>query len=176
MHSSSDTTGETQKEIVQIDKSISDDANLSFSAVFDSQITDLESGPISSCHRSTTTDQDLNMNATRILGENGNWVGPSTSDNNEDEDSSTMSLRSDNSYVSFGMDEEFVAAIRNELKEKLPQAQMTVVETQELYDEDEPSIISDVDSKNWEDEVEEDLSDRNGTLDISIKYVPLLLL
>ncbi|XP_011496834.1 PREDICTED: uncharacterized protein LOC105361376 [Ceratosolen solmsi marchali] len=167
MHSSSDTTGETQKEIVQIDKLHDDDANLN--VVLDSQITDLESGPLSPRYRSTMSNQDVNVIATRTLSENGNWVGPGILDNNEDEDSSTMSLRSDNSYVSFGMDEEFVAAIRNELREKLPRAQMTVVEAQELHDEDEPSLISDIDNKNW-DEIEEDLSDRSSTLDISIRY------
>ncbi|XP_012525406.1 uncharacterized protein LOC105830562 isoform X2 [Monomorium pharaonis] len=87
---------------------------------------------------------------------------------NEDEDSSTMSLRSDNSYVSFGMEEEFVTAIRNELREKLPQAQMQIVETLEVHDDENPSISDDAYGKQWDDE---DLSNQvSGGVDISIRY------
>ncbi|XP_015588989.1 uncharacterized protein LOC107264820 isoform X3 [Cephus cinctus] len=97
----------------------------------------------------------------------------STGDNeNEDEDSSTISLRSDNSYVSFCLDEEFVTAIRNELKEKLPRAQRTVVEAQEPHDDDEPSIASDTaESKRWDDDDSEESQEQgSGVVDISIRY------
>lgn len=87
---------------------------------------------------------------------------------NDDEDSSTMSLRSDNSYVSFNLDEEFVAAIRNELREKLPRAQMAVVESQELRDGSEPSV-NEVEAKAWEDD-EESGERSSGTVDITIRY------
>ncbi|KAK0166354.1 hypothetical protein PV328_004780 [Microctonus aethiopoides] len=90
---------------------------------------------------------------------------------NDDEDSSTMSLRSDNSYISFNLDEEFVAAIRNELREKLPRAQMSVVESQELRDEDEPSLNSnDIEGgKSWDED--EDTSEcASGIVDIAIRY------
>lgn len=90
---------------------------------------------------------------------------------NEDEDSSTVSLRSDNSYVSFGMEEEFVTAIRNELREKLPQAQMQIVETLEAHDDENSSISDDVYGKQWDDEDGEDLSNQvSGGVDISIRY------
>ncbi|KAG7202421.1 hypothetical protein KM043_018733 [Ampulex compressa] len=90
---------------------------------------------------------------------------------NEDEDSSTMSLRSDNSYVSFGMEEEFVTAIRNELREKLPRAQMSVVEPLETHDDENPSISSDTDVKRWDDEDSEESSNQaSGGVDISIRY------
>lgn len=88
---------------------------------------------------------------------------------NEDEDSSTVSLRSDNSYVSFNMEEEFVTAIRNELREKLPQAQMQIVESLEAHD-DESSTI-DLYDKQWDDEDAEDSTDQiGGGVDISIRY------
>lgn len=88
---------------------------------------------------------------------------------NEDEDSSTVSLRSDNSYVSFGMEEEFVTAIRNELREKLPQAQMQIVESLEAHDDENPSLSDD--DKQWDDEDSEDLSNQvSGGVDISIRY------
>ncbi|XP_011172451.2 STE20-like serine/threonine-protein kinase isoform X2 [Solenopsis invicta] len=90
---------------------------------------------------------------------------------NEDEDSSTVSLRSDNSYVSFGMEEEFVTAIRNELREKLPQAQMQIVESLEVHDDETPSISDDAYVKQWDDEDGEDLSNQvSGGVDISIRY------
>jgi len=91
---------------------------------------------------------------------------------NEDEDSSTVSLRSDNSYVSFGMEEEFVTAIRNELREKLPQAQMQIVESLEAHDDDNPSISDDTYGKQWDDEDGQDLANQGG-VDISIRYDPL---
>lgn len=89
----------------------------------------------------------------------------------EDEDSSTMSLRSDNSYVSFGMDEEFVTAIRNELREKLPCAQMSVVEPLESRDDDDddnPSVSSDVDNKQWDDDDESEESSNQGSGGVGI--------
>lgn len=90
---------------------------------------------------------------------------------NEDEDSSTVSLRSDNSYVSFGMEEEFVTAIRNELREKLPQAQMQIVESLEAHDDENPSISDDAYGKQWDDEDGENLSNQvSGGVDISIRY------
>lgn len=90
---------------------------------------------------------------------------------NEDEDSSTVSLRSDNSYVSFGMDEEFVTAIRNELREKLPQAQMQIMESLESRDDESPSSCSgDAYGKRWDDEDGEDASNQSGGVDISIRY------
>lgn len=90
---------------------------------------------------------------------------------NEDEDSSTVSLRSDNSYVSFGMEEEFVTAIRNELREKLPQAQMQIVESLEAHDDENSSISDDAYGKQWDDEDGEDLSNQvSGGVDISIRY------
>ena len=95
---------------------------------------------------------------------------------NDDEDSSTMSLRSDNSYVSFGLDEEFVAAIRNELREKLPRAQMPVVETLDPREnENEPSINKDGETnKSWDDddtdETDENTDRGSGGVDISIRY------
>jgi len=88
---------------------------------------------------------------------------------NEDEGSSTVSLRSDNSYVSFGMEEEFVTAIRNELREKLPQAQMQIVESLEAHDNESPS--NDAYDKQWDDDDNEDLSNQiSGGVDISIRY------
>jgi len=88
---------------------------------------------------------------------------------NEDEDSSTVSLRSDNSYVSFGMEEEFVTAIRNELREKLPQAQMQIVESLETHDDENPS--NDAYGKQWDDDDNEDPSNQvSGGVDISIRY------
>ncbi|EFN83866.1 uncharacterized protein LOC105183797 isoform X2 [Harpegnathos saltator] len=90
---------------------------------------------------------------------------------NEDEDSSTVSLRSDNSYVSFGIEEEFVTAIRNELREKLPQAQMQIVESLESHDDENPSISNDAYGKRWDDEDGEDGSDQiSDGVDISIRY------
>ncbi|XP_012226188.1 uncharacterized protein [Linepithema humile] len=99
---------------------------------------------------------------------------------NEDEDSSTVSLRSDNSYVSFGMEEEFVTAIRNELREKLPQAQMHIVESLERHDDDDDDdddddenlpIPCDVYGKRWDDDDSDDPSNQmSGGVDISIRY------
>nr|XP_012137748.1 PREDICTED: rho-associated protein kinase 2-like [Megachile rotundata] len=87
----------------------------------------------------------------------------------EDEDSSTMSLRSDNSYVSFDIEEEFVTAIRNELREKLPCAQMSVVEPLETHDDDNP-ISNDISNK-WDDDDNEDSSNQgSGGVGISIRY------
>ncbi|XP_057320266.1 dentin sialophosphoprotein-like isoform X2 [Microplitis mediator] len=88
---------------------------------------------------------------------------------NDDEDSSTVSLRSDNSYVSFNLDEEFVAAIRNELQEKLPRAQMSIVESQELRD-DEVSAVnsSEGDKKSWD--YEDESSENDSNIDIAIRY------
>lgn len=89
---------------------------------------------------------------------------------NEDEDSSTVSLRSDNSYMSFGIEEEFVTAIRNELREKLPQAQMQIVESLESHDDENSSVSNDVYGKQWDDEDSEDASDQiSGGVDISIR-------
>ncbi|XP_032685723.1 uncharacterized protein LOC116850953 isoform X3 [Odontomachus brunneus] len=90
---------------------------------------------------------------------------------NEDEDSSTVSLRSDNSYMSFGIEEEFVTAIRNELREKLPQAQMQIVESLESHDDENSAISNDAYGKQWDDEDGEDVSDQiSGGVDISIRY------
>ncbi|CAL1687466.1 unnamed protein product [Lasius platythorax] len=90
---------------------------------------------------------------------------------NEDEDSSTVSLRSDNSYVSFNMEEEFVTAIRNELREKLPQAQMQIVESLEAHDDEGSAISGDMYGKQWDDEDVEDSTDQiGGGVDISIRY------
>lgn len=90
---------------------------------------------------------------------------------NEDEDSSTVSLRSDNSYVSFNMEEEFVTAIRNELREKLPQAQMQIVESLEAHDDESSTISNDMYGKRWDDEDGEDSADQiGGGVDISIRY------
>ena len=169
VQSSSETTGETEKEVMPIDKSSSDEANLSCSAILDSQPIESEIAPVDPEHRAALALEDVNMNDSLGGGESNSWPCLGPGDNNEDEDSSTMSLRSDNSYVSFGMDEEFVAAIRNELREKLPHAQMSVVEAQEPHDDDEPSLVSDVDSKNWDDEVEDELGDRSCVVDISIR-------
>ncbi|XP_017892455.1 STE20-like serine/threonine-protein kinase isoform X3 [Ceratina calcarata] len=93
-------------------------------------------------------------------------------DENEDEDSSTMSMRSDNSYVSFDIEEEFVTAIRNELLEKLPCAQMAVVEPLEAHDDDDnPSVSSDMDGKQWDDDDSEESSNQgSGGVGISIRY------
>ncbi|XP_011304266.1 uncharacterized protein [Fopius arisanus] len=86
----------------------------------------------------------------------------------EDDDSSTMSLRSDNSYVSFNLDEEFVAAIRNELREKLPRAQLAVVESQELRDDEEPSVNSvHEEEASWGPNEE---GSGPGNIDIAIRY------
>ncbi|CAD6233401.1 GSCOCG00007175001-RA-CDS [Cotesia congregata] len=91
-------------------------------------------------------------------------------DNDDDEDSSTMSLRSDNSYVSFNLDEEFVAAIRNELQEKLPRAQMSIVESQELRDDEVSAVnLSENEKKSWE--YEDDKNERESSnIDIAIRY------
>ncbi|XP_034950144.1 uncharacterized protein [Chelonus insularis] len=89
---------------------------------------------------------------------------------NDDEDSSTMSLRSDNSYVSFNLDEEFVTAIRNELREKLPHAQMSVVESQELRDGEESTMnLSENETKTWGDD-EETSENEGSNIDIAIRY------
>lgn len=170
MQSSSEATGDTEKEVIQIDKSTSDDTNVSMSVLVDSQPMLSECGPVDSTHRAELANEDANS-LNHSVADNISWPGIGPGDTNEDEDSSTMSLRSDNSYVSFGMDEEFVAAIRNELREKLPQAQMSIVESQEPLDEDETSLVSDLDNKNWEDEVEDELTDRSGVIDIAIRYV-----
>lgn len=93
-------------------------------------------------------------------------------DDNDDEDgSSTVSLHSDNSYVSFGIDEEFVTAIRNELKEKLAQAQMNIVEPQEPRDEDDeqPSIASDGERTWQEDEAAGYGCEQGSGVDINIR-------
>ncbi|XP_012284175.1 uncharacterized protein LOC105701736 isoform X2 [Orussus abietinus] len=89
-------------------------------------------------------------------------------DEDEEEDSSTVSPRSDNSCVSLGTEEDFVAAIRNELREKLPRAQMSVVEAQEPRREDEEPVISSLsDTRRWEEDEEgEDAS----AIDIAIEY------
>lgn len=88
-----------------------------------------------------------------------------------EEDSSTMSLKSDNSYVSFGLDEAFVTAIRNELTEKLPRAQMPVVEALDPHDEAEATSINpETTSKSWgeDDDIEE--NPERSSVDISIRY------
>ena len=142
MPSSSDTTGITEREII---KSASDDTNVS-------------------CR--------VHLDSHPLLDSESLVSAPEVSSNPEDEDSSTMSLRSDNSYVSFAMDEEFVNAIRNELREKLPHAQTNVIEAPDPHEEDDPSLASDVDSKNWDDEVaENELGERNDAIDISIRFV-----
>ncbi|XP_029032499.2 STE20-like serine/threonine-protein kinase isoform X1 [Osmia bicornis bicornis] len=88
----------------------------------------------------------------------------------DDEDSSTMSLRSDNSYVSFEIEEEFVTAIRNELREKLPCAQMSVVEPLETHDDDHP-MSNDIENKWDDDDDNEDSSNQgSGGVGISIRY------
>ncbi|XP_058807838.1 uncharacterized protein LOC131673673 isoform X3 [Phymastichus coffea] len=167
--SSSEATGETEKEIIHLEKSSSDDINISCDAILDSQHIDSDYGPVDSAHRAALLNEDLNSSA-QVISESSSWPCLVSLDNNEDEDSSTMSLRSDNSYIPFNMDDEFVAAIRNELREKLPHAQMSVVEAPELRDDDEPSLVSDVDSKNWEDDLEDELTDRTGIIDIAIRY------
>lgn len=179
VQSSSETTGETERLVMQMDKSSSDDANLSCSldtnlncsTILDFQSAESETIPVDSNARSLLVNEDINLDNTQTIttGESNSWPCLTLGDN-DDEDSSTMSLRSDNSYVSFGLDEEFVTAIRNELREKLPQAQMSVTESQEPRDEDEPSLVSDVDSKNWDDDIEEELAERSGAVDISIRY------
>lgn len=113
----------------------------------------------------------LKLNATNISNTQQDSEQGSQGDcENEDEDSSTVSLHSDNSYVSFGMDEEFVTAIRNELREKLPQAQMQIVESLERRDDENISISDDAYGKRWDDEDNEDSADRSGGVDISIRY------
>lgn len=92
----------------------------------------------------------------------------------EDEDSSTMSLHSDNSYVSFDIEEEFVTAIRNELREKLPCAQMSVIESLEAHDDDNP-ISRDIDSKHWDDDDSEESSNQGG-VGISIRYFNFIII
>nr|XP_050861656.1 rho-associated protein kinase 1-like isoform X2 [Vespula vulgaris] len=100
-----------------------------------------------------------------------NYIQDDTGHENEEEDSSTMSLCSDNSYVSFGMEEEFVTAIRNELREKLPRAQMPVVEPSEPRDEEISPISSDIENKRWDDDENEESPDRStSSVDISIRY------
>lgn len=79
-----------------------------------------------------------------------------------------MSLHSDNSYVSFDIEEEFVTAIRNELREKLPCAQMSVIEPLEAHDDDNP-ISRNIDSKHWDDDDSEESSNQGG-VGISIRY------
>ncbi|KAJ8682704.1 hypothetical protein QAD02_018496 [Eretmocerus hayati] len=162
---SSETAGETIREVLQTDKSSSDDANLT---IIESAVDSQPIMPVDPAHRAALAEDDpINCPSQP---ESSSWPCLMALGDNDDEDSSTMSMRSDNSYVSFGMDEEFVTAIRNELKEKLPHAQMSVVEVQEPQDEDEPSIASDFDNKNWDDEAEEELADRTGIIDISIRY------
>ncbi|KAL7288681.1 hypothetical protein TKK_0017407 [Trichogramma kaykai] len=152
VQSSSEATVITERENIQIDKSASDDTNVSCCVLLDSQPI-LDSDSTSGGAGATNAGSD-EINNTQA--------------NLEDEDSSTMSMRSDNSYVSFAMDEEFVAAIRNELREKLPQAQTSIVEQQDPRDDDDPSLVGDVDNRNWDDE--DELGDRSGTIDISIRY------
>ncbi|XP_015191289.1 PREDICTED: uncharacterized protein LOC107074386 isoform X2 [Polistes dominula] len=100
-----------------------------------------------------------------------NYIQDENGHENEEEDSSTMSMCSDNSYVSFGMEEEFVTAIRNELREKLPRAQMPIVEPSEPRDEEISSITSDIENKRWDDDDNEESPDRStSSIDISIRY------
>ncbi|XP_063995899.1 rho-associated protein kinase 1-like isoform X2 [Diachasmimorpha longicaudata] len=124
-----------------------------------------------------TVDKEVD-NCTNVRHEEPSGSNPSGSRVNEhddhegeDDDSSTMSLRSDNSYVSFNLDEEFVAAIRNELREKLPRAQLAVVESQELRDEEEPSVnsVQDTDTTSWGSNEEQE-SSGPGNIDIAIRY------
>ncbi|XP_044005406.1 protein PFF0380w-like isoform X2 [Aphidius gifuensis] len=102
------------------------------------------------------------------------------SNNNDDDESSTISLKSDNSYVSFHLDDEFVAAIRNELREKLPHAQMSIVEAPELHDDDDDkntSInknITPTSAWNYDDEDDDNDETKNcdfrKNIDIAIRY------
>lgn len=89
----------------------------------------------------------------------------------EDGNGSTESLHSDNSYISFGLDEEYVVAIRKELSEKLPHAQMSVEEVPERFDTRDPveeSNINLTDHENWPDE--EAHAEQGSGVDISIRY------
>ncbi|CAK9833376.1 Serine/threonine-protein kinase LMTK1 [Anthophora retusa] len=89
----------------------------------------------------------------------------------EDDNSSTVSLHNDNFYVSFDIEEELVTAIRNELREKLSCAQMSIVEPVEIHDDDNPSISCDIDSKQWDDDDSEESSNQgSGGVGISIRY------
>ncbi|KOC60142.1 Serine/threonine-protein kinase LMTK1 [Habropoda laboriosa] len=89
----------------------------------------------------------------------------------EDDNSSTMSLHNDNFYVSFDIEEELVTAIRNELREKLSCAQMSIIEPVEAHDDDNPSVSSDIDSKQWDDDDSEESSNQgSGGVGISIRY------
>ncbi|XP_015109983.1 uncharacterized protein LOC107036496 isoform X2 [Diachasma alloeum] len=124
-----------------------------------------------------TVDKEVD-NCTNVRQEEPSGSNPSGSRGSEqdehegeDDDSSTMSLRSDNSYVSFNLDEEFVAAIRNELREKLPRAQLAVVESQELRDDEEPSVnsVQDTDTPSWGSNEEQE-SSGPGNIDIAIRY------
>ncbi|KAK2576641.1 hypothetical protein KPH14_005305 [Odynerus spinipes] len=113
----------------------------------------------------------LNEEITNTHVDTENCIQDENLHENEEEDSSTMSLCSDNSYVSFGMEEEFVTAIRNELREKLPRAQMPIVEPSEPHDEEISPISSDIENKRWDDDENEDSPDRStSSVDISIRY------
>lgn len=68
--------------------------------------------------------------------------------------------------------QEFVTAIRNELMEKLPQAQMYITEPQEPL-EDDLSLNSDMErGQHWAEDDEElsDIADRADSIDVSIRY------
>nr|XP_033333413.1 rho-associated protein kinase 2-like isoform X3 [Megalopta genalis] len=130
-------------------------------------------------NRSEAENEIENKSETENESENRNedenkYQNQNANTNDEEEDSSTMSLRSDNSYVSFGMEEEFVTAIRNELREKLPCAQMSVVEPLEMHDDDDnPSLSTDIENKQWDDDDEdnEEMSNQgSGGVGISIRY------
>ncbi|XP_078037624.1 uncharacterized protein LOC144470414 isoform X2 [Augochlora pura] len=126
--------------------------------------------------RSETENETEDRSETENKKEAENkYQNQNTNINDEEEDSSTMSLRSDNSYVSFGMEEEFVTAIRNELREKLPCAQMSVVEPLEMHDDDDnPSLSTDIESKQWDDDDDNDNEEMSnqgsGGVGISIRY------
>ncbi|XP_076657724.1 uncharacterized protein LOC143361906 isoform X2 [Halictus rubicundus] len=144
-------------------------------------------------NRNETEDESVNRNVTEEANESRNEIENETETDNrneienkyhnqnanindEEEDSSTMSLRSDNSYVSFGMEEEFVTAIRNELREKLPHAQMSVIEPLEMHDDDDnTSLSTDIENRQWDDDDDDEDNDEtsnqgSGGVGISIRY------
>ncbi|XP_012261877.2 uncharacterized protein LOC105689443 isoform X2 [Athalia rosae] len=121
-------------------------------------------------HPVLTGDQLYSMNesieAIKVSTEDPGYL------DSQDGLGSTESLHSDNSYISFGLEDEYVVAIRKELSEKLPHAQMPVEETREPCDsrdltkEDEMNIT---DHQNWNDE-EGQTEQGSGVVDISIRY------
>ena len=126
-----------------------------------------------------TPKKDKIENGNSTSGVNKDHWTLKTDEN--DEDSPTVSLHSDNSHISFSLDEEFVVAIRNELREKLPHTQMSVIELPELRDEHKTSISSEKYGNQWDDDDHDDdnddvdvdfqnLSNRASGVDIAIRY------